>query len=202
MPDWTDAAWRDGALAWAHEQLAALEIQVTGELEQPHVYPWATVFRLPTDAGPLWLKASAPALGHEGAVIAALAERRPDLVPELVAHDGTRGLALLRDAGLRLRELLDGDPGVQRWQELLPLYAELQLTVAADRDALVAAGAPDRGAALLPPRFAELVRDQPDELRALVPLVTDAAARLAEVGVPESIQHDDLHDGQVFVRDG
>ncbi len=26
--------------------------------------------------------------------------------------------------------------------------------------------------------------------------------RLAEVGIPETVQHDDLHDGQVFVRDG
>src|SRR4051812_28686555 len=160
MPDWTDAAWRDGALTWAREQLAALHVQLTGEVDQPHVYPWATVLRLPTDAGLLWLKASAPALGHEGDVIAVLAERRPDLVPELLAHDRARGLALLRDAGLRLRELLDGDAGVQRWQELLPLYAELQLAVAADRDTLVGAGAPDRGAALLPERFAELVDDE------------------------------------------
>src|SRR5262249_60282072 len=38
--------------------------------------------------------------------------------------------------------------------------------------------------------------------RARQPRVREAAARLAEIGVPESIQHDDLHDGQVFVRDG
>ena len=134
----------------------------------------------------------------------------------LVAHDAARGLMLQEDAGARLRELRAGEPALQRWLELLPLYGELQLAAAPDRDALVAAGAPDRGAAMLPRRLAEALEDegplrQGDEaltddelarLRALLPRVAEAAARLAELGVPESIQHDDLHDGQVFVRDG
>jgi hypothetical protein len=123
---------------------------------------------------------------------------------------------LQEDAGTRLRELRGDDPAVERWLELLPLYADLQLAVAADRDALVAAGAPDRGAAMLPRRLAEALRDEEplrrgeepldDEalsrLRALVARVAEAAARLAVLGVPESIQHDDLHGGQVFVRGG
>jgi len=32
--------------------------------------------------------------------------------------------------------------------------------------------------------------------------VTDLCAELAAYGLPELLQHDDLHDGQVFVRDG
>ena len=36
----------------------------------------------------------------------------------------------------------------------------------------------------------------------LVPTIAEFCARLASTGVPQTIQHDDLHDGQVFVRDG
>jgi Ser/Thr protein kinase RdoA (MazF antagonist) len=60
----------------------------------------------------------------------------------------------------------------------------------------------------LPARF-EAVLDQivgqPDEerrrLRASVPWVREACDELAAAGLPETIQHDDLHDAQVFVRD-
>jgi hypothetical protein len=216
VQDFTDPALRERLCDWAREQLAALGRAAFTDVEQPHAYPWGTVLRLGTPEGSLWLKASTPALAHEGDVIAVLAARRPDLVPELLARDGQRGLMLQADAGRSLRQLATGGDVEERWSTLLPLYAELQLAVAADRDALVAAGAPDRGAALLPRRLAEVLEDEEplrrsdaaldDEalgrLRALVPTVEEAAARLAAVGVPESVQHDDLHDGQVFVRDG
>lgn len=44
----------------------------------------------------------------------------------------------------------------------------------------------------------------PDWARPLeaVPRVRDLCAELATHGVPETIQHDDLNDGQVFERDG
>ena len=37
---------------------------------------------------------------------------------------------------------------------------------------------------------------------ALRPEFADACDRLAAYGIPETVQHDDLHDGNVFVRDG
>src|SRR5262249_46023796 len=153
-------AWQRDAVRWASEQLAALGHAPVAQVEQPHVRPWATALRLTTVAGPLWLKASTPAAGFEAGVIEVLAPRRPDLVPELLARDEARGLTLLRDAGTQLRALLAGEPGIDHWTTLLPLYAELQLAVAPDRDALVAAGAPDRGAALLPGRLADLLEDE------------------------------------------
>ena len=48
--------------------------------------------------------------------------------------------------------------------------------------------------------------EQPDEerrrLEASLPWVREACEELAAAGIPETIQHDDLHDAQVFVRDG
>src|SRR5436309_3521221 len=41
-----------------------------------------------------------------------------------------------------------------------------------------------------------------DRLRALIPEFARACSELAAYGIPETLQHDDLHDGNVFVRDG
>ena len=44
--------------------------------------------------------------------------------------------------------------------------------------------------------------DDEERLRAKVPRVGRRAEELAAFGIPETIQHDDFHDGQVFVKDG
>jgi Phosphotransferase enzyme family len=204
---WTDPGWLAEATAWI-----GAHADVTGEIEQPHVRPWSTVMRVPTAGGVLWFKACMPLLAHEPALLEVLAARRPHAVPELVAVDKRRGWMLQRDAGTRLRELVQGEALVEVWRELLPFHAELQIDVAADCDALLAAGAPDRRLALVPGQYEGLVADDAiapalggEEARtaqALVPRVAELCGELAALGVPETIQHDDLHDGNVFVRDG
>jgi Phosphotransferase enzyme family len=197
MSGWTDAGWLADARSWIDAQLDALGAELTGAVEQPHVRPWATVLRLPSSLGDLWFKANHPSLAHEAGVVALIARRRPDLVPELLAADLERGWMLMGDGGERLREVIARERDLRRWLELLPLYAELQIDLAGDADALVALGAPDRRLAVLPDRFEELgpVEDQARRVR-------EWCARLTEYGIPETIQHDDLHDGQIFLRNG
>lgn len=153
-----------------------------------------------------------PAQAFEPAVVQTLAARRPDLLPTLIAADSERGWMLQRDGGMRLREILEdgGDHGV--WEQILPLYAELQIDAAADRERLLDAGVPDRRLALLPHQFEELLADEEAlralsgeelrRLRELVPRIEADCRALQAYDLSETIQHDDLHDGQVFVRDG
>jgi len=199
---WNDPGWLAEAHAWI---LGELGDAVTGPIEQPHVRPWSTVLRVPTQDGPVWFKANMPALAHEAAVVSVLARRRPDCVPKLLAADLERGWMLMADGGTRLREAgLD----LTCWEEVLPRYAGLQLDLAVDRDALLAAGAPDRRLPGLPVQYealldeAALRDDELGRLRALAPRVAELCEELAAYGLPETIQHDDLHDGQVFLHDG
>ncbi len=170
------------------------------------------MLRTPTDQGDVWFKAAVPGLAHEVAVVELLAARRPDLVPPVLATDRNRGWMLLADAGERLRELVSDDSDHDAWLEILPLYAGLQADLAGDADALVAAGAPDYRLGLLPARFEQLLADEEalaalgndecERLAVLVPRVEAECRELAAFALPETIQHDDLHDGQVFVREG
>jgi hypothetical protein len=201
---WTDPEWLAQAHAWIRSH-----VDVTGRIEQPHVRSWATAMRVPTANGDVWFKANGPAEKHEAALVGVLAAERPDAVPPLLAVDLERGWLLMADAGERLRELVARERSLARFLDILPLYAGLQLDVAPFAEELVALGVPDLRLAGLPAKYEALLDAQSarlgeDErrLRANVPWVREASEELAAFGIPETIQHDDFHDGQIFVRDG
>ena len=155
---------------------------------------WSTVWRV--DGG-LWLKQCKGAWAFEAALSAALSSRWPDRVAEVVDHDADEAWMLTRDAG---PQVLD-DP--EPWPEAVRLYAELQQGEAAHADEHVAAGVPDLRLARLPERYAALVEEVGDErLRRFGPRFAELCDELAARGIPETIQHDDLHQFNVHVLDG
>jgi hypothetical protein len=190
---------------------------VSGEIEEAHATLWSTVLRVPTADGNLWFKAPAPDGAFEAGLTAKLAELRPGHVPELVAFDPERGWMLMRDHGTRLRTLIGSVYDLHHWKALLPQYAELQIAAAPHADQLLALGVRDERLAgieahlrrlLDDPEFLlidepdGLTRDEHDRMRQGLPEVGDLCRRLADHGIPETIQHDDFNDGNVFVRDG
>jgi Phosphotransferase enzyme family len=174
-------------------------VDVVGEIEQVHVRPWSTVLRVPTSAGDVWFKAALPGLDHDAAVTAVLARLRPDVVLVPIALDLDRGWMILPDGGERLREVLARERNPDRWLEIMPLYAELQIAAAPHVDELIACELPDYRLARLP----ELVESTSARLGSDAPPpggLEDLRAELGGIGIPETAQHDDLHDGNVFVR--
>jgi hypothetical protein len=206
---WTDPTWLAEAHEWIHAQLARLDTRAVGEIEQRSVQPWSTVLRVPTDLGDVYFKANGTVQRHEVALVTLLAERRPDCIPAPLAGDLERGWMLMGDAGIQLRELIGMEQEMTRWLDVLPLYAGVQIDLAADAEELIALGTPDLRLATLPARYEQLL-DQleglpPHELarcRGSVPRVADMCRELAGYGLPDTIQHDDLDDEQIFVRDG
>ncbi|MCG5453380.1 phosphotransferase [Micromonospora hortensis] len=211
-PDWSGEQWQTQARSWVDEQLTRAGRRVTGSVE-PRVRPWSLVWRVPTDDGPVWFKANNPGTTHEAALIATLARLAPERVLTPIAVDPKRGWSLLPDGGESLRDLLARDPDLTHWERALPGYAALQLATAAQADELVTSGVPDHRPEVLAGLFAELLDDHEalligvegglnpevyDRLRAEVPSYAERCRRLAEFGIPATVQHDDLHDGNVF----
>jgi hypothetical protein len=154
--------------------------------------PWSTVWRTPDG---LWRKRCKGAWRFEAPLTAALASRWPDRIAEVVDH-GDDWL-LTRDAGSQIAE---DDP---LWPDVMRVYAELQQGEAAHVEEHVAAGVPDLRLERLPERYSQLLDEVEDErLRRFEPRFAELCAELAARGVPETIQHDDLHQFNVFVRDG
>jgi hypothetical protein len=213
---WTDPAWRKDAVAWADEQLSAVGLRRDGEAEQPHVYPWSTALRLPLPAGgAVWLKSVGPGSAHEPPLSVALAGWAPDAVPVPLAVDADRRLMLLPDGGATMRDA--GRATVAAWETMLRSYALLQLELAPHADEMIALGVPDHRPERLPGLVTDLLADDEAQLvgreGGLAPEVrrritadlgryAELCARLAGGGVPPTLQHDDLHDGNVFVSRG
>lgn len=212
--DWRDPEWLKVAQTWIRGHAPG---SLTDPIEQPHIYPWATVLRVPTSDGVIWFKANAPIQRFEAALTEELVKAAPEVTVELVAVDLERGWLLMRDAGSRLRELVTGAEQIEHWLEILPQYAELQLSLAPRVERFLTIGVPDERLAglaarlgrvladdetLFLGRLACLALDELSRLRAAVPTVASMCLELAAVGIPETIQHDDFHDGQVFIRDG
>jgi hypothetical protein len=55
---WQNPDWQVEAKSWIHSALDKYNLQLTGEIEQPHIRLWSTVMIVPTDNGLLYFKAS------------------------------------------------------------------------------------------------------------------------------------------------
>jgi hypothetical protein len=212
---WTQPWWRADAEHWVRERIADLGLSIAA-IEQPHVRPWGTVFRVETDADVVWFKASIAPVAYEVPLLEQLGARRADAVPPLLAGDAGRGWMLLGDAGSRLADLHPDGPPIELWEHFLPGYAELQLDTAPAADALIAAGVPDRRSAelvdgflrvleddrLVRPRTEPLAEAELARLRALAPALLDAIDAVAALGLPDTVHHDDLHAWNVCVDGG
>jgi hypothetical protein len=183
---------------WIHEHVTP-----TGEIDLVQERFWSTVLRVPVADGQVWLKACTAVHGHEVALTAALAERWPDRLPAVIAHDEASGWLLLADGGTAM----DSNRDLEHWVALLPRYAELQRGEADLSESHLAAGVPDQRIPVLTAAYdAMLSRGLPMEpgeiarLRAFQPEFERLCAELASGRIPPSIQHDDLHNGNLYLR--
>lgn len=216
IPDWTSQAWLHEASAWIEDVLAQYALVRSGLITQTHVRPWSTVLQVPTEAGLYYFKAVVPALVDEILLTAALAEWLPRDTLSPLAIEPKRAWMLLPDGGPRLRELFRADRDIAHWSKVLPVYAGAQIALCDRVPDMLALGTPDRRLTLLPDLYRQLLRDMEqvgvdddaqltgDErmrLRALDPRLAEWCAELAAQPIPESLNHGDLHDGNVFLPD-
>jgi len=214
---WNDSKWQSGAHAWIRAQAENNAIQLTGEIEQPHIRHWSTVMRVPSNEGMLFFKATAPETRYEIPLTQNLAAWFPEIMPELIALDIPRGWMIMRDGGEPLRSYIRPVKDLKPWKPVIPLYAELQIGLAGHAGDILTLGIPDHRLAILPTLYAKLLVDEDSlminrekgltvdefhQLNILIPRFEELCARLADFGIPESLNHGDFHDGNVLLKDG
>ena len=178
-------------------------VEPTSAIETVHDRPWSRVLRVPTAEGDLFLKQEHPMQAYEIPLVVALFERWPDRVPEVVAADTDRGWLLLRDGGANIAET----GAVDAFAHALRLYGELQVAETAHVDEFLAMGLRDLRIPvvrdLYEPFFERdhgLAPEEVTRLLALAPKYRELSAQLEAFALPASIQHDDLHQWNIFVR--
>lgn len=201
VAEWSSEAFLAEATAWVDQVLVGSGTRRTGPPAPHKVRFWAAVLQVPTDRGRVWFKVANPGQAFEGALLAALGTLAPDRVVAPLATDDVRGWWLLPDGGPTVDQRL-ADP----WPLLMARAADLQREVTGDEAAL----------AMLPRlRIAEarvwvldviedlahLPTSDPQHLSAAdasrltggLPALQDDLALLADLGIPETLQPNDVN---------
>jgi hypothetical protein len=175
----------------------------------PHDRPWGTVHTAPTTGGPVWLKAPGSGTRFEVALYELLETVVPERIPRPVAIDRERGWLLLPDGGVTLGDRLDETDLVDALTVVLPQYGQLQRDLAPHTDELLSFGVADMRPAIMPDRFDEAVDTVEARAGRRLPAIREMratfagwCARLGSSAVPASLDHNDLHPGNVFLAGG
>jgi hypothetical protein len=166
----------------------------TGPFEVVRERPWSLVVKVPTARGDHWFKENRAGTIYEAALIEALPRWAPGRVLEPLAVDAARGWSLLPDGGPILRSV----EGVA-WEPFLAAYAQLQRDLAPRAGEMVALGVPDLR--LLDGRGLDgwlAALPIPDAVAGYLPTLRELGKELAHSPIAPSIQHDDLHDANIF----
>jgi hypothetical protein len=216
-PPWQDPQWLAAAEDWIDAECARAAMERTGPA-RARARPYSVVARVPTDVGTVWFKASPPAGRFEPALLVALASWQPDRFAAPIAVDLDRAWSLTRDGGPTLREQQSSTPDAGRWPAVLRGYAQLQADLTRQSAGLLALGLADLRPGSVPGQFEALLGDpaitratdapggisrrQLEALRALAPRLRAWCAELDDLGIPASVDHADVHPGNIFAASG
>jgi hypothetical protein len=209
--DWARPGWFAEAVSWTRDRLAALGLE-TGQVDQLRTWSISTLLRAATPAGDFYFKGSAPVFAGEPALTRELERAHPGRTPEVVAVDLERRWALLRDFDGTELSVDDDLPLVAG---ALRTYAEIQVEWTGRASDLLALGCPDRSLDALEAEIDRVLTDEdallagrpeglsPSELRAVPELADEfraACARLRRYDLPPTLEHGDLHAGNIRRR--
>ncbi len=199
--EWGSGGFRAEAQEWADKRLAELGRTRTGPAGEVSVRPWSTVLRVATADGDVYFKANIPVLAHEPRLVRALTAVDPRRVSPVLADDPRRGWMLSAGGGPTLRSRITSAADLPRFEAALAVYAEFQLETAGRSAKLLAAGAFDYRLGRLVSEYAGIVAAERPQLAGLEPRYRELCERLAGLGLPDTIHHDDFHDANVVAGD-
>jgi hypothetical protein len=205
---WTTDAFRERVRAWCESVVGPVT-----DLRQQKLRGWATVWRVETADGVWFAKQNCPGQQVEAPLMALLARLVPDrVVPVTAVGDG---FLLTPDQGEVFYETAGGD--LDNWLRLARDAALLQRELVPHRAELAHVGTtelrPEECVDYLSARieqYAALGADDPRvlapdvaaRLRAHLPVVRRWAEEVAGLGLPLTLNHNDLHENNVFDVDG
>lgn len=207
--DWFTAAWLPDVDAWADQALATAGRRRTGPSSPVKVWSLSAVLRIPTDGGPVFLKATCDHFRAEPRITDLLGRLVPGRVPAVLGHEPDRGWQLMKP----LDGVSDEDEPTPGLAALAAdTIAGVQIDCVPHVALLRQAGCPERGLESSLAAFREVLAASP-ELRLLdaeqvaaardaLPEVERRLAALAAYDVPTTLVHGDLHLGNVAEQDG
>ncbi len=210
---WYEPGWFAQAEGWMALALAQVGRSLSGPVVQVRAWQRSCLLRAETDGGPVYFKAVPPVFAHEPAITHALAARYPQHIPPVLARHPRQPWFLMAEVdGVSLAQRQD----IAAWETALRTFALIQIDLAGRAERLVALGCPQRdlaqmadqmaqllddAALLLPSRPAGLGDEDRATIRAMLPALRNKAQRLAQIKLPQTLEHGDFWPGQVLIVD-
>lgn len=209
---WADPQWRADVDEWIDATIEEFEVSRTEPTQWGRTRLWSTQATIPTDAGQLWFKAPCPGLSAEGNITGFFNSIDEQRFAFPLNVNMETGWFLLPDYGDNLKTLPSPFPDL--WALMLQDFGRAQVELVGRDDEVF-----DHGMPILDPAWimthleqqlilhAALPADHPLHIPAetaeqldqsFQPLHQDAAL-LHSAGIPLSLDHNDLHRGNVML---
>lgn len=196
---WGDAGFLEDLRAWVAGHLGGVR-----GMRRLRVRPWASVWSVDAERGRFFVKQNCPGQRHEAGLVDALSRIDGARLVTPVAVDADRDLLLTAYRGLTLRESarrVDLDTWVLLVREAMLLA---RATVGRTEELGLTAIAPRTAGAYAERALREW--EVPSGMRrraerAVLQAAEDGAA-LAALGLPLTLNHNDLHDANAFASGG
>jgi hypothetical protein len=173
-PPWARPGWLAEAAEWVAEH-----VPVRGKPKLIRQWPLSSVYRFDASDGAVYLKAVFALFRAEPAVTAALAREHPGKVPDVVATDTERGWMLMHELGGKSARGLQALDGMRT-------TARIQRAWERREAELASFGCRRRGV---------------EDIAAEAPQFAGLCDRLQTLGMPDTLVHGDLHQGNMLVVD-
>lgn len=210
---WTSAVWETPEFGEELRDFVVSAVGPSATLEIVKVRPWSAVWRVEAGGKVYFAKQNCPGQRHEARLLSALVKIAPEYVVPVVAADPGRDLLLTADLGRTLYEV-GGDHDLATWRRIVSDAAHLQRAVVPHADDLgLTEMAPECATTYVgdaigrlgalpvgdPRRLPEEVAEQ---LRALLPTIERWSDQVAELDLPLTLNHNDLHAANVVAANG
>jgi hypothetical protein len=208
---WDDPQWREQASSWIATHLDEHGLRTADAGWRIRLRPWSVIFRIPlADTRVIWFKANPAASRFEPALLRALSGWRPDDVLTPLAINADKGWSLQPDGGSLFAHHLNTDPAasIRDWEAVIRQYAAFQQSLAPHTEAIAATGVPRCPTTQAPDILAQLIdgtvtlsAEDRTALKALLPEFTAWCTELTSLGIPDTLDHADLHEAQILGPD-
>lgn len=213
LPWWREGWFEEAALN-LQKQARELGRTILAPVEQVRSVSTSALLRVLTEQGFLYLKAVAPPFASkEIALTVKLAERDPLHLPVVLAAERDR--LLLADFGKH--RPLGSEIALEQWEEIIRFYAQLQTSSVSSVPQWLSLDCADLRTNHIATHLEELIAQVPErlhglsqplsmeelaQLRTRVSPLRDMCRELSDYGIPDALEHGDLHAGNVAVHEG
>lgn len=183
-------------------------------ITQYYVSAISCILKIETEKGFIFCKSVLPPIfKNEPKITQALTSYLPDYFPEIVFTDNKQGLILTKDFG---KDILSENKDFDNWLKTVKSYAKLQIEMIKNKDQLLNEGMFNRSLDSIGQQLKDMLKmsdkiflDQEnsitsEELNKLTDnfeKVENLIKELQFYNIPETIEHGDLHAGNIAIKD-